>query len=149
MIGGTELKKEEESTENQSEEVRTEKKSSKEHSSSEVSKEGNAAIEQGIHRAAVLRTSREESEVFTPFTSVLQQKWNHMFMRLVDFKESHGHCLVPNRYASDMALGAWVSTQRRQVRFALSGYHDVLPRFAVGGNFLSSLLTPHSYYSSY
>lgn len=117
MIEGTELKKGEESTENQSEEVRSTTEEKKSTNSSEMNKEDNAAIEEGIHRAAVLRTSREESEVFTPFTSVLQQKWNHMFMRLVDFKESHGHCLVPNRYASDMALGAWVSTQRRQVRF--------------------------------
>lgn len=48
--------------------------------------------------------------------SVLQQKWNHMFDRLVVFKNKHGHCLVPNRYSEDQALGAWVSTQRRQVR---------------------------------
>ena len=45
----------------------------------------------------------------------LQTKWNHMFHRLVDYKQVHGDCLVPNRYKSDMPLGLWVSTQRRQV----------------------------------
>ena len=45
----------------------------------------------------------------------LQTKWNCMFHRLVDYKQVHGDCLVPNRYKSDMPLGLWVSTQRRQV----------------------------------
>lgn len=47
--------------------------------------------------------------------SMLQEKWQFMFERLVSFKERHGHCLVPNRYRDHHALGAWVSTQRRQV----------------------------------
>jgi hypothetical protein len=47
--------------------------------------------------------------------SILQEKWQFMFERLVSFKERHGHCLVPNRYRDRHALGAWVSTQRRQV----------------------------------
>lgn len=47
--------------------------------------------------------------------SILQEKWQFMFSQLVAFKERHGHCLVPNRYRDCHALGAWVSTQRRQV----------------------------------
>lgn len=43
-------------------------------------------------------------------------QWEMMFQRLVGFKRNHGHCLVPNRYRSDAALGAWVSTQRRQYK---------------------------------
>ena len=47
--------------------------------------------------------------------NMLQAKWEAMEKRLIAFKEQHGHCLVPNRYVNDPALGAWVSTQRRQV----------------------------------
>lgn len=50
-----------------------------------------------------------------PRHGALQAKWEHMFDRLVDFKEKNGHCLVPNRYSQDTSLGAWVSTQRRYV----------------------------------
>jgi Helicase associated domain len=48
----------------------------------------------------------------------LEGKWQAMFARLLKFKAKHGHCLVPNRYIDDHALGAWVSTQRRQVSCA-------------------------------
>ena len=45
----------------------------------------------------------------------LQAKWDEMFNRLLDFKKIHAHYLVPIRYSDDPALGAWVSTQQRQV----------------------------------
>ena len=45
-----------------------------------------------------------------------EMRWEGMYQRLVDFKNKHGHCLVTNRYQSDIALGAWVSTQRRQYK---------------------------------
>ena len=37
----------------------------------------------------------------------LQAKWDEMYKRLLKFKEKHGHCLVPNRYADDPQLGSW------------------------------------------
>lgn len=37
----------------------------------------------------------------------LQAKWDEMYKRLLKFKEKHGHCLVPNRYAEDAQLGSW------------------------------------------
>lgn len=48
-----------------------------------------------------------------------------MFSRLVEFKRIHGHCLVPNRYAHDPSLGAWVSTQRRHYKILTSGEEGV------------------------
>lgn len=48
-------------------------------------------------------------------------KWEIMFDRLVEFKEKHGHCLVPNRYKADNKLGSWVSTQRRQYKAMETG----------------------------
>ena len=40
-------------------------------------------------------------------------RWEQMFEKLLDYKDEHGDCLVPNRYEPDPSLGAWVSTQRR------------------------------------
>jgi Helicase associated domain len=36
-----------------------------------------------------------------------QQRWEDMFVRLVIFKDLHGHCRVPNRYPDDPSLGSW------------------------------------------
>ena len=52
-------------------------------------------------------------------------RWNDMFDRLLEFKRLHGHCLVPNRYANDPSLGAWVSTQRRHYKMLKSGEKNV------------------------
>jgi hypothetical protein len=46
----------------------------------------------------------------------LQKRWDKMFEKLIAFRESHGHCLVPNRYDVDRSLGAWVSAQRRHYK---------------------------------
>lgn len=43
-------------------------------------------------------------------------KWFKMYTALIEFKEKHGHCLVPNRYTENPQLGSWVSTQRRQYK---------------------------------
>jgi hypothetical protein len=40
------------------------------------------------------------------------ERWNGMFQRLVAYKKKHGSISVPNRYAEDPQLGAWVRTQR-------------------------------------
>jgi hypothetical protein len=37
----------------------------------------------------------------------LNSKWEDSFNRLLNFKEKHGHCLVPNRYPEDPHLGSW------------------------------------------
>jgi len=71
--------------------------------------------------------------------SILEQKWNQMFDRLYLFKEKHGHCLVPNRYENDPALGAWVSTQRRQYKILLSGSSESTPMTAERASRLESL----------
>lgn len=54
--------------------------------------------------------------------STLQEsKWQQMYQRLVAYKEKNGNALVPNRYAKDTSLGAWVATQRRNYRVFMSG----------------------------
>ena len=49
-------------------------------------------------------------------SDILQSQWETMFGHLLDYKASKGNCLVPHRYAENPALGAWVSTQRRQYK---------------------------------
>jgi len=54
-------------------------------------------------------------------TNIQQTKWQAMYEQLIEFREKYGHCLVPNRYRENQALGAWVSTQRRQYKILVSG----------------------------
>eukprot|EP00339_Tiarina_fusa_P008798 CAMPEP_0117025770 /NCGR_PEP_ID=MMETSP0472-20121206/19007_1 /TAXON_ID=693140 ORGANISM="Tiarina fusus, Strain LIS" /NCGR_SAMPLE_ID=MMETSP0472 /ASSEMBLY_ACC=CAM_ASM_000603 /LENGTH=877 /DNA_ID=CAMNT_0004732585 /DNA_START=316 /DNA_END=2949 /DNA_ORIENTATION=- len=49
------------------------------------------------------------------------KQWDHMFGRLMAFKEANGHCMVPKRYPPDMKLGTWVHTQRIQYRKLVAG----------------------------
>ncbi len=65
-------------------------------------------------------TNTKDNPVRQPINA-LERKWQAMFARLLKFKANHGHCLVPNRYTDDHALGAWVSTQRRQVGCSRKG----------------------------
>lgn len=38
--------------------------------------------------------------------------WYTMFHELQEFRDQHGHCLVPNRYLPNRKLGGWVKRQR-------------------------------------
>ena len=40
------------------------------------------------------------------------EKWNHMFQKLVAYKEAHNSTLVPQCYDSEPRLGRWVHYQR-------------------------------------
>ena len=51
--------------------------------------------------------------------------WEGTFEKLVQFKELHGHCQVPQNYSVDDAnLGTWVNTQRRYYREYLAGKYS-------------------------
>jgi len=41
------------------------------------------------------------------------QSWGDRFQQLVEFKEVHGHCNVPQKDPKYRQLGSWVSNQRR------------------------------------
>jgi hypothetical protein len=46
-------------------------------------------------------------------TKVLVDKqWNMKYEKLVEFKRTNGHCMVPFKYTLDMSLGKWVNKQR-------------------------------------
>jgi hypothetical protein len=42
--------------------------------------------------------------------------WEDRFNELADFKDIHGHCNVPSRYAANQSLAIWVQSQRRQYK---------------------------------
>ncbi|MEB2690595.1 DEAD/DEAH box helicase [Chlamydia suis] len=42
--------------------------------------------------------------------------WYEQFGALLDFREEHGHCNVPNVYPQNPSLGVWVSSQRTKFK---------------------------------
>ena len=38
--------------------------------------------------------------------------WDERFKQLKEYKEKHGHCLVPEGYKANPQLGNWVKNQR-------------------------------------
>jgi Helicase associated domain len=56
-----------------------------------------------------------ESGQYASAAERFNARWNAMFEKLQEYKEVHGHCLVPYEYecADRMKLGYWVSRQRR------------------------------------
>ena len=52
--------------------------------------------------------------------------WNDRYEQLLEFKKENGHCIVPQHYAPNRALGKWVAKQREQYRFFREGRHSFL-----------------------
>ncbi|EDN70824.1 helicase domain protein [Beggiatoa sp. PS] len=42
-----------------------------------------------------------------------EEFWEQMFKMLIEYKNKHGHCKVPNRYSENKQLGSWVGFQRK------------------------------------
>lgn len=53
-------------------------------------------------------------------------EWSDRYQELLLFKSREGHCCVPQHYASNRALGKWVSKQREQYRYYLKGTHSFM-----------------------
>ena len=47
--------------------------------------------------------------------------WMRMLKQLMEYKEEHGNCLVPNRYDDNLKLGRWVAAQRKMYNYAKKG----------------------------
>mmetsp|Transcript_1702 Transcript_1702/g.3728 ORF Transcript_1702/g.3728 Transcript_1702/m.3728 type:complete len:541 (+) Transcript_1702:133-1755(+) len=52
--------------------------------------------------------------------------WNDRYEQLLEFKKENGHCIVPQHYQRNRALGKWVAKQREQYRFYREGKHSFL-----------------------
>lgn len=58
--------------------------------------------------------------------------WDVRYKELVEFKLSHGHCNVPQRYRSNKSLGNWVTTQRSQYRLMKQGKSSHIKQERIG-----------------
>jgi len=47
--------------------------------------------------------------------------WNLRYGELIEYKRTHGNCIVPGRYKSNKQLGSWVGNQRTQYRLLQQG----------------------------
>ena len=53
--------------------------------------------------------------------------WEGHFQKLVQFKESHGHCRVPQNHSVDnVNLGIWVRNQQKQYKKYQNGLHSTM-----------------------
>eukprot|EP00579_Thalassiosira_antarctica_P005289 CAMPEP_0201902528 /NCGR_PEP_ID=MMETSP0902-20130614/55000_1 /ASSEMBLY_ACC=CAM_ASM_000551 /TAXON_ID=420261 /ORGANISM="Thalassiosira antarctica, Strain CCMP982" /LENGTH=497 /DNA_ID=CAMNT_0048436531 /DNA_START=126 /DNA_END=1616 /DNA_ORIENTATION=+ len=50
------------------------------------------------------------------FTWDRRPNWEERFKQLEEFKEEHGHCIVPRKYLNNPSLGTWVNEQRQCYR---------------------------------
>ena len=66
-------------------------------------------------RRSSKRTSREVPSS-SPTSSLMYkpEKWDEKYQQLVDFKSTHGHCLVPHNWIHNPSLAQWVKRQRYQ-----------------------------------
>lgn len=62
-------------------------------------------------------TTRQESQA---------KLWNRRYSELLEFYNTHGHCLVPLRFRENPALSHWVKRQRYQHRVKREGKHSTL-----------------------
>ncbi|CAJ1943337.1 unnamed protein product [Cylindrotheca closterium] len=59
------------------------------------------------------------------FRDYQEQQWIDKFQELIQFKASHGHCLVPHTFDENPALSRWVKRQRYQYKMFLKlNQHD-------------------------
>ena len=67
-------------------------------------------------RGTKKRRTTKHSPAPKPLSTKQERQWAGMFSRLVDYKQQHGHCKVPYKFAQDKKLGQWVVNQRYRMR---------------------------------
>lgn len=50
-----------------------------------------------------------------------EHAWKQQFDKLLEYRKTHGNCLVPNRYKQNERLGNWVRTQRAAYKKFVKG----------------------------
>eukprot|EP00592_Proboscia_alata_P023929 CAMPEP_0194446020 /NCGR_PEP_ID=MMETSP0176-20130528/128189_1 /TAXON_ID=216777 /ORGANISM="Proboscia alata, Strain PI-D3" /LENGTH=935 /DNA_ID=CAMNT_0039272661 /DNA_START=817 /DNA_END=3621 /DNA_ORIENTATION=- len=60
------------------------------------------------------------------------EAWSRRFAELLSYRERVGDCLVPQKYAENPQLGAWVCTQRHQHRLLMEGRPSSLTDEQIG-----------------
>ena len=70
---------------------------------------------------------RRTSSYFTPTIRGYQEnQWMKIFDQLIEFKEQHGHCLVPHTYPENQTLSRWVKRQRYQYKLKQAGKESTM-----------------------
>jgi hypothetical protein len=64
-------------------------------------------------------TTQDAPNVHLQNSNIVKVGWNERYRQLSDFRQIHGHSMVPKRYKPNPSLGNWVSKQRQQ-------YHNYL-----------------------
>jgi hypothetical protein len=54
------------------------------------------------------------------------ENWQERFEELLQFRQKHGHFLVPNSFPPNQQLAQWVKRQRYQYKLKHSGHHSTL-----------------------
>jgi hypothetical protein len=54
------------------------------------------------------------------------EKWDSSLQELLDFKQTHGHCGVPNIFPSNPSVAQWVKRQRYQHKLKMQGKRNTL-----------------------
>ena len=70
--------------------------------------------------------SGEDTKSSHRFRSYQSQQWYERFQDLLKFRQSHGHCLVPHKWSSNVALAQWVKRQRYQYKLKKAGMHTTM-----------------------
>jgi len=52
--------------------------------------------------------------------------WNRRYGELIEYKQKHGHCNVPQSYKQNKQLGSWVHVQRKQHRLLQKGKYSTM-----------------------
>ncbi|CAJ1968145.1 unnamed protein product [Cylindrotheca closterium] len=69
--------------------------------------------------AAAAHNVTPEAREYPRFRSSQEKQWQKQFQALLEFKQKHGHCCVPNKYDENPVLGRWVKRQRYQHKLLL------------------------------
>lgn len=68
------------------------------------------------------KKSSSDAESSTPKeTKTHDAVWHRQYDNLLQYKEEHGNCLVPQNFSQNRKLGLWVMQQRRQYSLLLQG----------------------------
>eukprot|EP00980_Cylindrotheca_fusiformis_P012909 scaffold3214_cov113-Cylindrotheca_fusiformis.AAC.6 len=54
------------------------------------------------------------------------QVWKKRCQALIEYRQKHGDCSVPQKYPEDKALGGWVNDQRKQYKYKQEGRRTTL-----------------------
>mmetsp|Transcript_1977 Transcript_1977/g.3123 ORF Transcript_1977/g.3123 Transcript_1977/m.3123 type:complete len:622 (-) Transcript_1977:126-1991(-) len=76
--------------------------------------------------ASVASTSTSRRENITDSASRRGNSWDRRYNELLEFKQLHGHCDVPQNYAPNPSLGIWVNKQRMEHKNRFDGKSSAL-----------------------